>query len=443
MGLGPRDHIHLLESTVIDVIRNYGVHGIATRDPGVWTMPPKERYAKYLSSESSWSTEESTSGSDLLPRKIASVGVHLRQYISSYGIALNVTQEPMWFFRQIVACGLEGRQATSLEGEGVNGVSVDEVAERFVKSFVKRFNAEDPGWSRRPRIEEVYKYDMQDLHPRLSIIPRWMPVSFSSRVEKEPDNPAEQQQQFPGQQPPNEHTTIIRKYPSQGHVESQQQSPSQQAPTEDTGILRKYAAHGPAERATGTRQQTGVQATSILRKVMGPGLPGSKADMRLRAPFEGSILRKQPPMVFLSRESLGSSDGAAAAVQQTMPLLESIIDAGDDASHSALQESVALLPREFIAPGDATSRPEKPNIRPKEVGRRVNRLAKWGWRTLTVRKVRAGSSPPSIRAAAESGGRSRLKYVDRDSLVRKYPAGNSQLRKVEIGRDMVRPYFVE
>lgn len=49
-------------------------------------------------------------------RKIASVGVHLRRYVSSYGIALNVDTDLRWFER-IMACGLPGKRATSMQRE--------------------------------------------------------------------------------------------------------------------------------------------------------------------------------------------------------------------------------------------------------------------------------------------------------------------------------------
>lgn len=114
-NLTPRTHIRLLEDSVLDVLHTYGIEGRLEDDPGVWI--PKQR-------------EES--------KKIAAVGVHLRRNISSYGVGFNVTQEPMGFFRLIVPCGLEGREATSLEGEGVGGVGVEEVAGRFVGAVLGR-----------------------------------------------------------------------------------------------------------------------------------------------------------------------------------------------------------------------------------------------------------------------------------------------------------------
>ena len=59
--------------------------------------------------------------------KIASVGVHLRRYVSSHGISLNVDTDLAWFER-IVACGLPGKKATSFRKEGVRDVGVEDVA---------------------------------------------------------------------------------------------------------------------------------------------------------------------------------------------------------------------------------------------------------------------------------------------------------------------------
>ncbi|KAL2816868.1 putative pyridoxamine phosphate oxidase [Aspergillus granulosus] len=146
LGLTPRCHIRLLENSVLDALAGYGVKGTVTEDPGVWVP------------------ESPTDGS--LPKKITAVGVHLRRNISSYGIGFNVTEEPIWYFQQIVACGLEGREATSLEGQGVKGVSIEEVAGRFVDAFVQRVNADFlcRGGATGEKIEEIYKVEEKDLN---------------------------------------------------------------------------------------------------------------------------------------------------------------------------------------------------------------------------------------------------------------------------------------
>ncbi|EKV19165.1 Octanoyltransferase [Penicillium digitatum] len=146
LGLTPRCHIRVLENSVIDLLKSYGVEGFTTEDPGVWVQPV------------------AGSGS-LQPRKITAVGVHLRRNISSFGIGLNVTDEPMWFFKQIVACGLEGKEATSLQGVGVPGLEVGDVAAAFVEKFVNRVNADFACGenSRGEKIDEVYRVREEDL----------------------------------------------------------------------------------------------------------------------------------------------------------------------------------------------------------------------------------------------------------------------------------------
>jgi lipoyl(octanoyl) transferase 2 len=143
LNLTPRCHIRVLENSVIDLLKRYGVTGFVTEDPGVWV------------------SDKTGSAS---PKKITAVGVHLRRNISSFGIGLNVTEEPMWFFRQIVPCGLQGREATSLEGVGVRGVGIDEVAKAFVERFVVRVN-EDFACKKGggEKIEEVYPIKEEDL----------------------------------------------------------------------------------------------------------------------------------------------------------------------------------------------------------------------------------------------------------------------------------------
>lgn len=95
--------------------KRFGVETRTTEHPGVWV------------------SEES---------KIAALGIHLRRNVSSHGIGLNVSTDLKWFGR-IVACGLEGKRTTSLEAEGVEGVSVDEVGEVFVREFADRLEGVD------------------------------------------------------------------------------------------------------------------------------------------------------------------------------------------------------------------------------------------------------------------------------------------------------------
>ncbi|KAH8703746.1 hypothetical protein BGW36DRAFT_423294 [Talaromyces proteolyticus] len=156
LGLSPRCHIRLLENSVIDVLAEYGVRGFVTEDPGVWVGSDN--------TNNKGNNNDNNNKDTSTAKKITAVGVHLRRHISSYGIGLNVTQEPMWFFKQIVACGLEGREATSLEGQGVQPakLQMDDVANKFVSAFVNRLRT-DFAAEGREGVDEVYKIGLEDL----------------------------------------------------------------------------------------------------------------------------------------------------------------------------------------------------------------------------------------------------------------------------------------
>jgi len=66
--------------------------------------------------------------------KLASIGVQIRHRLTSHGFAINVTREPLAWFDKVVACGLVGVKAESLES--VKGVPMrieDEMSGLVVK----------------------------------------------------------------------------------------------------------------------------------------------------------------------------------------------------------------------------------------------------------------------------------------------------------------------
>jgi lipoyl(octanoyl) transferase len=93
--LGPVDYVRLLEEALI---RTCGDFGVMTQRicklTGVWSI----------------------AGGSILERKIAAIGVHVSQGITSHGFALNVTTD-LRDFEWIVPCGISDRQVTSLELE--------------------------------------------------------------------------------------------------------------------------------------------------------------------------------------------------------------------------------------------------------------------------------------------------------------------------------------
>jgi lipoyl(octanoyl) transferase len=70
-------------------------------------------------------------------RKIASIGVGVRHWITMHGFALNVCGD-LAPFNQIVPCGIANVAMTSIENETGAGVSVVEVASRVEKVALRR-----------------------------------------------------------------------------------------------------------------------------------------------------------------------------------------------------------------------------------------------------------------------------------------------------------------
>jgi lipoyl(octanoyl) transferase len=103
-------YLRTLEQTLIDAL---GILGIpAERNPGltgVWTRG----------------------------RKIASIGIHVKQWVTWHGFALNVTTD-LADFQRIVPCGIPGVVMTSVEGERGKGKG-ETLREESVGAVVKGF----------------------------------------------------------------------------------------------------------------------------------------------------------------------------------------------------------------------------------------------------------------------------------------------------------------
>ena len=100
--LGPVDFVRLLEEVLIRVCGEYRVLAERVKGrTGVWTMG-----GGAASGESSLTQE----------RKIAALGVHVSQGVTSHGFALNVTTD-LRDYEWIVPCGIADREVTSLERE--------------------------------------------------------------------------------------------------------------------------------------------------------------------------------------------------------------------------------------------------------------------------------------------------------------------------------------
>lgn len=118
--LGPVDFVRLLEEALIFTCKDFGVRAqrICKRT-GVWT------YA----------------GGSIPEKKIAAIGIHVSQAITTHGVALNVTTD-LRDFDWIVPCGITDRGVTSLEAEAdpASTPTLERAANSLARNFGRVFD---------------------------------------------------------------------------------------------------------------------------------------------------------------------------------------------------------------------------------------------------------------------------------------------------------------
>lgn len=113
LGRDLREYLRKLEDMLIHFCADFGVHA---------------------------SRREGLTGVWVDDRKIASLGVGVRKWITMHGFALNITKESLVGFAPIVPCGIQGVTMTCLENESGRELDVEAVATRsvgFIPSVIK------------------------------------------------------------------------------------------------------------------------------------------------------------------------------------------------------------------------------------------------------------------------------------------------------------------
>jgi lipoyl(octanoyl) transferase len=113
--LGPVDFVRLIEEALIFTCKDFGVPAQRIcKLTGVWTI----------------------AGGTIAEKKIAAIGIHVSQAVTSHGFALNVTTD-LRDFDWIVPCGISDRTVTSLELEA--DPSTDPTLPRASESIARNF----------------------------------------------------------------------------------------------------------------------------------------------------------------------------------------------------------------------------------------------------------------------------------------------------------------
>jgi lipoyl(octanoyl) transferase len=74
------------------------------------------------------------------PRKLASLGVGVRKWVSMHGFAINITRESTEAFAHITPCGLTGVEMTSLAHESGSAIPLEDALARVADLFMQRID---------------------------------------------------------------------------------------------------------------------------------------------------------------------------------------------------------------------------------------------------------------------------------------------------------------
>jgi len=102
-----------------------------------------------------------------IPRKIASIGVHISKWITTHGYALNVDLDTAPFTQWITACGLADASFTTIANELERPLTVDQVRPHAAAALEDVFDLE---LSELP-VEEGHGLWPQPLHEKLTAKP--------------------------------------------------------------------------------------------------------------------------------------------------------------------------------------------------------------------------------------------------------------------------------
>lgn len=115
-GRDLHDHLRKLEDALIQACARFGVNaGRRAGLTGVWVEN----------------------------RKLASIGVGVRKWVSMHGFAINITEESLPPFFAITPCGIDGVSMSCLEKEAGRGITVSEASQVIAEVLGSSFDSHE------------------------------------------------------------------------------------------------------------------------------------------------------------------------------------------------------------------------------------------------------------------------------------------------------------
>jgi len=143
-SLGVSDFVHTLEKIGIEFLAELGVKCETKKGlPGLWVLNDALRLtqpirASHLSSVAL--AKEEPHPFYVTDKKIASIGVQIKKWITSHGIAININND-LSIFDLIVPCGLENVKMTSVQKELGRTINMDNAKKILKKILLKYFTS--------------------------------------------------------------------------------------------------------------------------------------------------------------------------------------------------------------------------------------------------------------------------------------------------------------
>jgi len=112
LQLGVKQFVFNIEQCIINTLAKYGIVSERIHDRiGIWVDKDTQR-----------------------ERKIAAIGIKCSRHITMHGLALNVNTD-LSLFEQIIPCGIQDREVTSMEKELGRKIPMDEIKKHLVNEF--------------------------------------------------------------------------------------------------------------------------------------------------------------------------------------------------------------------------------------------------------------------------------------------------------------------
>ncbi|HVZ78050.1 MAG TPA: lipoyl(octanoyl) transferase LipB [Gemmatimonadaceae bacterium] len=131
-------YLRQVEESLIVGLREFSLQGTRSAgQTGVWVGGPAPA-ARPATAPAGFADQ---AGRAAPIRKIASIGVHARSWVTWHGFALNVSTD-LGYFDLMVPCGIQGVTMTSIERETGRQVAMRAVQEAIVSGFAEVFGLE-------------------------------------------------------------------------------------------------------------------------------------------------------------------------------------------------------------------------------------------------------------------------------------------------------------